>query len=377
MNEEESLPSYLRRKTLSQKCDSDGLYFIAGSFIHKDIDECRKHISEFEEKHLFYFVLFKPLIEDPPKSWIENAITDIKSIKESGVSPSLRECYAVSEAISRKVVLIYECRREGLRAIEIEPVIREMGKDDKPLILFIRLQGFRCSEIHIVQVDDTIESLIGRGLLITNKGHSKCLDKRFRNNFDMFYHFLLDKEEYISSPNSMREEKTNMCYRFSQIIYGNETDAKYIKELIKTHMMNDEFMQVYMQLAEEKILTKKLFEKRFTEWNSADKVDLFAFASVFNAEIYVVLPKDVEGKEEANLYLPICGGYLYKFTSPLVFKRKRGRTCKAFEISFEDTVCQCYRNTPDIAGQFPIANNTIDLDRIRTLGEWAFFFFNL
>lgn len=69
MNEEESLISYLKRQTLSKECDvDDELYFIAGSFINKSIPKCREHISEFEEKHLFYFSLFKPLGKNPKKA---------------------------------------------------------------------------------------------------------------------------------------------------------------------------------------------------------------------------------------------------------------------------------------------------------------------
>lgn len=52
----------------------------------------------------------------------------------------LCECYVVSEIILRKVVLIYEYKREEVRVIEIEFVIYEMeNEDDELLILFIRL----------------------------------------------------------------------------------------------------------------------------------------------------------------------------------------------------------------------------------------------
>lgn len=389
MDDKESILKDLKRRVsaLQANSDSNELYSIVGSLIQKDMttSKCRHHISAFEEKHLFYFSLFKPQIENPKESWIENAKKDIRSIRKNAVAPSLRECFAVSEVISRSVVLMYECDEEGFRGIEIEPMIREKDdENDTPLILFLRFDG---ENVRFIRCDENIDRFIECGLKITNKKHVKCLDKRFRNNFDTLRHFLLEKEFFSFSsssyPDDFPVEMTNMFDLFAQIIYGTQTNEKHVKDLIKAHVEADDYIQVYMQLVNvqenvsenvqknekkaEKLgeqLSKESFRKRLTNWKSADTVHLFALASVYNAEIYVVSPEDVTGREESNLYLPICGSYLYTFESPLVFKMRKGSS--SFEINFEEE-CQCCRKTPEIIGQFPIANNTIDLDRIRSL----------
>lgn len=172
---------------------------------------------------------------------------------------------------------------------------------------------------------------------------------------------------------------------FAQIIYGSPKQEKDVKEFLKTHVETEDFIEVYMQLVnvEENIseniqkneknaetlgkqLSKDAFRKQLTDWKSAKTVHLFALASIFNAAIYVVSPRDVSGREESNLYLPICGSYLYTFESPLVFKSSK--ESPSFKINLKEE-CLCRQNTPEIIGQFPIANNTIDLDRIRSLGE--------
>lgn len=395
MNDRESILNDLRRRvsTLQASSDNNELYSIVGSLIQKDMttSKCRKHISAYEEKHLFYFALFKPQIEKNPKeSWIENAKRDIRNIRKNTVAPSLRECYAVSEVIARSVVLMYECEEEGFRGIEIEPVIREKDdENDTPLILFLRFEG---ENVHFIRCDESIDRFIDCGLTITNRKHSKCLDKRFRNNFDTLGHFLLENEFLSFSKSNYpvvssveTAEITNIFDLFAQIIYGTQTNEKDVKDFIKAHVETDDFIQVYMQLVnvEENIsenvqkneknaeklreqLSKELFRKKLTDWKSGSTVHLFALASVFNAEIYVVSPKDVSGREESNLYLPICGCYLYTFESPLVFKSKK--ESPSFEIDLKQE-CLCRQKIPEIIGQFPIANNTIDLDRIRSLGE--------
>lgn len=383
MNDEESILKDLRRRVsaLQAYSGNNELYSIVGPLIQKEMTtlKCRELISAYEEKHLFYFALFEPQIENPKESWIENAKRDIRSIRKNAVAPSLRECYAVCEVISRSVVLMYECEEEGFIGIQIEPVIREMDdENDHPLILFLR---FDRENVHFIRCDENIDRYIDCGLKITNRRHSKCVDKRFRNNFETLRHFLLTKEKrFLSFSKSSYSdvssvEITNMFDIFAQIIYGTPKNEKDVKDFLKAHVEADDFVQVYMQLAnvEENIsenvhdqLSKDAFRKQLTDWKSANAVHLFALASIFNVAIYVVSPKDVSGREESNLYLPICGSYLYTFESPLVFKSSKEGP--SFEIDLKEE-CLCSQKTPEIIGQFPIANNTIDLDRIRSLGE--------
>uniref|UniRef100_A0A8W8JJA3 Apolipoprotein L3 n=1 Tax=Magallana gigas TaxID=29159 RepID=A0A8W8JJA3_MAGGI len=389
MGDKRSILKDLRRRAsaLHAYSDNNELYSIVGSLIQRDLttSKCRELISTFEEKHLFYFALFKPQIENPKKSWIENAKRDITNIRKNTAAPSLRECYAISEVISRNVVLMCEYEEDGFRGIEIEPVVSEKdNKNDTPLILFLR---FDEENVHFIRCDENINRFIDCGLTITNGKHLKCLDKRFRNNFDTLRHFLLDSEFHFFScysfPDAFPVEMTNMFELFAQIIYGTQTNEKGVKDLIKAHVEADDYIQVYMQLVNvqenvskniqknekkavklEAQLTKESFRKRMIDWKAAEKVHLFALASLFNAEIYVVSPEDVSGREVSDLYLPICGSYLYTFESPLVFKIKKGST--SFEVNFEKQ-CQCCRKTPEIIGEFPIANNAIDLERIRSL----------
>lgn len=393
MNDRGSILNDLRRRVSALQAygGNNELYSIVVPLMQKDMTilKCREHISAYEEKHLFYFALFKPQIENPKESWIENAKRDIRSIRKNAVAPSLRECYAVSEVISRSVVLMYECEEEGFIGIQIEPVIREKDdKNDPPLILFLR---FDRENVHFIRCDENIDRYIDCGLKIINRKHSKCVDKRFRNNFETLTHFLLTKDKrFLSFSTSSYSdvssvEITNMYDLFAQIIYGTPKQEKDVKEFLKAHVETEDFIQVYMQLVnvEEYIseniqkneknaetlgkqLSKDAFRKQLTDWKSAKTVHLFALASIFNAAIYVVSPRDVSGREESNLYLPICGSYLYTFESPLVFKSSKESS--SFKINLKEE-CLCRQNTPEIIGQFPIANNTIDLDRIRSLGE--------
>lgn len=254
MNNKESILEDLRRRAsaLQAYSDNNELYSIVGSLIQRDLttSKCRELIATFEEKHLFYFALFKLQIENPKKSWIENAKKDITNIRKNTVAPSLRECYAISEVISRNVVLMYEYEEDGLTGIEIEPVVSEKeNKKDTPLILFLR---FDEENVHFIRCYENINRFIDCGLTITNGKHLKCLDKRFRNNFDTLRHFLLDSEflffSCYSFPDAFPVEMTNMFELFAQIIYGTQTNEKGVKDLIKAHVEADDYIQVYMQL---------------------------------------------------------------------------------------------------------------------------------
>lgn len=239
MNDKEPIINDLRRRApVLPLFDNNELYSIVGTLIKKDMTplECREHISAYEERHLFYFALFKPRIENSETNWIENAKRDIRSIRENTVAPSLRECYAISEVISRNVVLMYECGDEGLRGIEIEPVIREKDiKNDTPLILLLKFDG---EIVHFIQCDENIDHCIDCGLTITNKKHLKCLDKRFRNNFATFNHFLLEKDFLIFSASSYQDafpaEMTNIFDLFAQIIYGTIRNQRGVKRFDKS-----------------------------------------------------------------------------------------------------------------------------------------------
>lgn len=92
---------------------------------------------------------------------------------------------------------MYECEEEGFIGIKIEPVISEKDdENDHPLILFLR---FERENVHFIRCDDNIDRYIDCGLKITNRKHSKCVDKRFRNNFETLTHFLLTKDKIFLS----------------------------------------------------------------------------------------------------------------------------------------------------------------------------------
>ena len=171
MNDKESILKDLRRRVSALQAfgGNNELYSIVVPLMQKDMTilKCREHISAYEENHLFYFALFKPQIENPKESWIENAKRDIRRIRKNAVAPSLRECYAVSEVISRSVVLMYECEEEGFIGIQIEPVIREKDDaNDPPLILFLR---FDRENVYFIRCDENIDRYIDCGLKITNR----------------------------------------------------------------------------------------------------------------------------------------------------------------------------------------------------------------
>lgn len=364
---------------------NDELFNVIGPLIRDGMTakKCRQYVSDYEEKHFFYFSLFKPLFKKVGQSWIENAKQDIKNISKYGVAPSLREFYAISEIISRTVIVMHKCKEGKIRGVQIEPMIRETEDDrSMPLILLLTLEE---EFIHVIKSDKNIDEIYKDDFII-NIGHARCLDKRFRNNFDDLQKFLFDADEITCASNYPQEvmetfsgEVTNLFLLFGKLIYGSEENEKDVQCLLKNHMEVQEFCPVYMQHinvgenveTEKKSNQEKRIEEEFkqhlTGWKTAEIVDFFALASVFNVQVFVV---SLNGNKKPNLYLPICGSYLYTFNSPLIFENTTNR--QLFKVNIEDLKCPCFQKAPEIFGQFPVCNNDFDIDRINKLGECKF-----
>lgn len=387
MDEQTTLLDDFKKCEAPHCLGNDELFNIIGPLIRDKMTakKCRQYVSDYEEKHFFYFSLFKPLFKKVGQSWIENAKQDIKNISKNGVAPSLRELYAISEIISRNVIVLHKCKDGKIRGVQIEPMIRET-EDDKsmPLILLLTLEE---EIIHVIKSDRKIDHLNKDGF-IKNARHARCVDKRFRNNFDDLQNFLFDAEEINSCatnyPQEVMEtfsgEVTNLFLLIGKLIYGSEENEKDVQCLLKNHMEVQEFRPVYMQHVnvEENVATenksnqestlKKRIEEEFkqhlTGWKTAEIVDFFAIASVFNLQVYVVFPN---GNKKPNLYLPICGSYLYTFKSPLIFQNRENE--QLFKVNIEDLKCPCFQKTPEIVGQFPVYNDDFDIDRVNKLGK--------
>lgn len=393
MDQETVLLDDFKRRKISNCLDNDELYSILGPLIKDDMTakKCRRYVSDYEEKHFSYFSLFKPSFEKNGQSWIQNAKQDIKNIGKRGIAPSLREFYAISEIISRNVIIMHEFE-EGKLGIQIEPMIR--GTEDESSVPLILLLTFEEECIHVVKSDESIDHLKSDGLKITNAGHTRCLDKRFRNNFDDLQNFLLTDElpctsifstEALNTSSEVvsSDETTNLFRLFGMMIYGSEGNEKNIKDLLKSHMELQDFRHTYMKQVEyekevvtgdkkkqERELQKRMeeaFKKHLNSWKSVEIVDFFALASVFNVKVFVVPPSE---NKTPSLYLPICGSYLYTFKSSFIFQSTPNR--QFFDIFFERIECLCFQKTPEITGQFPVYNNKIDLDRIQKLGKFSF-----
>lgn len=183
---------------------NDELFNVIGPLIRDGMTakKCRQYVSDYEEKHFFYFSLFKPLFKKVGQSWIENAKQDIKNISKYGVAPSLREFYAISEIISRTVIVMHKCKEGKIRGVQIEPMIRETEDDrSMPLILLLTLEE---EFIHVIKSDKNIDEIYKDDFII-NIGHARCLDKRFRNNFDDLQKFLFDADEITCASNYPQE----------------------------------------------------------------------------------------------------------------------------------------------------------------------------
>ncbi|XP_061169289.1 uncharacterized protein LOC133178587 [Saccostrea echinata] len=381
----------------SHNHNSDELYAIAGSLTptQRTSTKCRQYVAEFEEKHLFYFSLFKPKYHDASHTWIRRVKEDIKNSKRSGAAPTLREIYAVSEIIETVIFLLFEGEDGTMKALKIQSVIRENDADQPPLVLLL-ITNTECPCFQ--RIEGNVADLKRLHIEIINANHTECLDKRFRNNFkDLQRNFMLVGEDNDSSSKLAREHfesKTNIFSLCSQIIYGNKDYAQAVRECVKMHMEGDDFREVYLQFVDvksyvtkheytametisdtgkkEKVLaklTKEAFEKHLTEWQCFTLEDFFAIASVYNVEVFVIpVQKEQTTSKNDNkgtkLFLPICGSYLYAFKTPFVFQ-------KISEILFKgnlnDHDCLCCMRAPDVCGNFPIINDEIDLRRLQKL----------
>lgn len=93
------------------------------------------------------------------------------------------------------------------------------------------------------------------------------------------------------------------------MIYGSAGNEKDIKVLLKSHMEQSHYRDTYMKqvkynkeaVAGDKKKQERELQKRMEEafkehlncWKSAEIVDFFALASVFNVQVFVVSPYGV------------------------------------------------------------------------------------
>lgn len=129
-------------------------------------------------------------------------------------------------------------------------------------------------------------------------------------------------------------------------------DLRRRASALQAYSDNNELYSIVGSLIQKDMTTLKC-----REYISAYEEEHMFYFALFKPQIEIPKQSWIENAKTC---------YLYTFESPLVFKMIKGST--SFEINFEEE-CQCCRKTPEIIGQFPIANNTIDLDRIRSLGE--------
>jgi hypothetical protein len=294
----------------------------------------------------------------------------------------MRELYAVSEVAGRSILLLYESRDKKLKALKIEPVIRE--NENESLILF-----YTCSREGpcFIRIEGSLEDF---DVEIINAGHTKCLDKRFRNSFEEFHtSYLLKDKEWYSTPEfkpRANGTETNIFSLCSQLIYGDKETAVAIRELVTMHVTTDDFRDVYKQfvdveaylkneyrtimaIPDEKkrkqkndCLTEKAFKKHLATWEFLTLEDFIAIASVYNTEVFV-LPNENTGEK---LFLPICGNFMFVFKSPLVFKQV---SKVGFQGGLQDRECPCLTDIPKLRGNFPICDDEIDLHRLKKLGN--------
>ncbi|XP_062609269.1 uncharacterized protein LOC134271018, partial [Saccostrea cucullata] len=376
---------------------SDELYtIIAGSLTstHMTASKCREIVAEFEEKHLFYFSLFKPKVDNGSKTWMTRVKEDIRNVKRSGFGPTLRELYAVCEIINTNIFLLFEGKDNTMKAWQIQPVIRENETKTQPLILLLITHTEEPCFQHI----KGNAHLDGLDIETINANHTECLDKRFRNDFkDLQINFMLRREDnYASTTEPTGEQgkpKTNVFSLCSQIVYGNKDYAQAVKECIKMHMEEEDFREVYMHFVDVKSyvtekeynamenisdsgkkekmraeLIKKAFEEHVNKWQSFTLEEFFAIASVYNIEVFV-MPVQTERTPKHNtkgtkFFLPICGSYLFTFKTPFVFQKCYDESYKAILVEQE---CLCLTSKPEVFGNFPIINDEIDLRRVKKL----------
>jgi hypothetical protein len=231
---------------------------------------------------------------------------------------------------------------------------------------------------------------------IINAEHTKCLDKRFRNNFEDFQtsYLLRDREWYSTTEFRPRANGTgtNIFSLCSQLIYGDKETAVAIRELVTMHVTADDFRDVYKQFVDveaymkteydammaiqdekkrkQKLdsLTEKAFKKHLASWEFLTLGDFIAIASVYNTEVFA-LQNENRGE---NLFLPICGYFIFVFRSPLVFKQISNVW---YQGGWGDE-CPCLADIPEIRGKFPICDDDIDVQRLQKLGKKKLHFHN-
>ncbi|XP_062613655.1 uncharacterized protein LOC134275388 [Saccostrea cucullata] len=298
----------------------------------------RKEISKYEREERDYFQLFKPSQYDVSTG--DSALTafdrDLKKVMDFSFFPTLREVYAAAGILQKAICLMtLQKGTTVFRGIYIQPFPEKDDGDLNIIVIVLKMveDGAYFQEVNWPE-DRPLDS---SPFIIINKGHEKCLDRRFCNSFDVL------KEDFnfnflCSGTHTTDEEGLTIFDVLGDACYADKAANVFIRDIVGLHQSNLCFKEVYSRLIEKKMNVYinereiqrandeknpkrrgKLQEqnrtnaqkKHLKEWKMFGEGDSFAVASLYHIELYVS-----DGSRH-DIFHPICTSVDTVFKSSL------------------------------------------------------------
>jgi hypothetical protein len=317
----------------------------------KTAEKARECMILFEKKHKHYFQLFK-MESYQYKKLSANFYKSMEDLKKGKCLPALREIYAASEMLNRKILLVKEVCGNN-RAIAVCPLL--LGFSEETESIKIEIKGdntaFRCITVH--KETDVI-----------NKGHEFCLDKRFRNSFA-----LLHDGNYF--PSIEHTENKPFFEIFGTLIYGFDSgktsNADIMKMCLAEHEEDKDIKEIYSEFVDFKKYSSDKEQRKYEiakegkernkllhdmqkeglaahvkNWKSLTQGDCFAITSIFGFVLYLE-------EDKWHMIRRLCSGMMQTIKGSFCLKRKSD-TCFEVDANIKADACLCKVEPPLVSG---------------------------
>lgn len=301
----------------------------------------------------------------------------MQKLRNGSDFPTLREIYAASEMLNRKILLVKNICGEN-RAIAICPVLLGLSKETEPIEIEMNNDNnkptFRCL---------SLDESVAEKRYVINEGHEFCLDKRFRNSFE-----LLRDANYFPSYKYIKQD--SFFEIFGTLIYGVDSldnfdtsnvdivkmclseheNDKNIKEIYSDFVDIDTYSNVderkkYEETNEEKKKLRSAIQQKglavhLVQWKSLTQGDFFAISSIFGFILYL------EEDQKWHMIHPLCGEMMQTIKGSFSLRRISKDCFEVDETLTEHKTikCLCQVQTPTVSGMLNDAECLIS-DRIK------------